>query len=175
MLFTLNTLICGYFCQRIQHVVLSAASLVLCCNDSWWTELLLSFSVFGKSCLEYICVLFYQMQVISHNLKRISIFCTRTITVLFFVYLNKQYFCILRFVYFLFCACLSFFFLWEWGGLCCPSEWTRVCIYACNFAVYIKALTLSVVLYPPCQEENCQDFSLSCTAWRSLLHIDGRW
>lgn len=174
MLFTLNTLICGYFCQRIQHVVLSAASLVLCCNDSWWTELLLSFSVFGKSCLEYICVLFYQMQVISHNLKRISIFCTRTITVLFFVYLNKQYFCILRFGYFLFCACLSFFFLWEWGG-CVVLLNEHVCIYACNFAVYIKALTLSVVLYPPCQEENCQDFSLSCTAWRSLLHIDGRW
>lgn len=72
--------------------------------------MLLSFSVFGKSCLEYICVLFYQMQVISHNLKRISIFCTRTITVLFFVYLNKQYFEICL----LFILCLSeFFFLWE--------------------------------------------------------------
>lgn len=175
MLFTLNTLICGYFCQRIQHVVLSAASLVSCCNDSWWTELLLSFSVLSKSCLEYVCVLSYQMQVISHNLKRISIFCTHTITVLFFVYLNKQYFCILRFVYFLFCACLWVFFSLGMRGLCCPSEWTHVYIYACNFTFYLKALTLSVVLYPPCQEENCQDFSLSCTAWRSLLHIDGRW
>lgn len=60
---------------------------------------------------------FIKCRLLAIILKEFLFFCTRTITVLFFVYLNKQYFCILRFVYFLFCACLEFFFFFGNEGV----------------------------------------------------------
>lgn len=49
----------------------------------------------------------------------------------------------------------------------------RSCVVAMK-TPYSRCHTVSV---PPCQEENCQDFALSCTAWRPLLpvrSVDGK-
>lgn len=43
----------------------------------------------------------------------------------------------------------------------------RSCVVAMK-TPYSRCHTVSV---PPCQEENCQDFALSCTAWRPLLPV----
>lgn len=50
---------------------------------------------------------------------------------------------------------------------CCPDG--SVCVPLLRW----KHLTVGVILYPfpPCQEDNCQDFALSCTAWRPLLPV----